>query len=72
MGEEENVSGGGWTWNSRREMWVGIWRRGGETCQLISVIRLSCWMGFLHLFSSQICCLVHVSCESVLPFRVFS
>ena len=46
--------------------------KGGETCQLISVIRLSCWMGFLHLFSSQICCLVHVSCESVLPFRVFS
>ena len=46
--------------------------KGDETCQLISVIRLSCWMGFLHLFSSQICCLVHVSCESVLPFRVFS
>ena len=45
---------------------------GGETWQLISVIRLSRQMGFLHLFSSQTCCLVHISCESVLPFRVFS
>lgn len=52
-----------WTWNSRRgcELASG---EGGETWQLISVIRLS-RMGFPHL-SSQICCLVHVSCESCL------
>lgn len=34
---EENVSGGGWKWNSRRDVkW--LLEKGGESCQLISVI----------------------------------
>lgn len=41
MGEgrrEENVSGGGWKWNSRRGDVKWLLEKGGESCQLISVI----------------------------------
>lgn len=68
-GGEEHVRGGGRKVAPGEGMWNGIWSRGARAARW-SVL-LGCQVGrfFLHLFFPQIRWLV--SCESVLPFRVF-